>query len=409
MMDEHQNQVDPNQITTKERKQGFKWVFRLTTSLLAVAAILFIGAFSLNKANVFPFDSASSNVDKTSAEASSDSKEINTTQLSTSNSEEDAAVVEAVEKASGAVVGVKKYSQSQQMFESSQAGTGSGVIYKKESGSAYVVTNNHVIENAASLEVILSGGKKVKAELVGRDPFTDLAVLKMDGKNVENVAEFGSSKDLEVGETAIAIGNPLGMKFAGSVTKGIVSGLDRSMPVDINKDGKVDWQTDVLQTDAAINPGNSGGALINLSGKVIGINSMKIAKEEVEGLGFSIPTSTVKPIIQDLEQDGEVTRPFMGVSTRDLSSISARNQQEALNLPKDVDAGVVVAATKADSPADQAGLEKYDVITQADGNEIASLVELRKYIYENKEVGDEMELTFYRDGQQQTTTLTLGE
>ncbi|WP_036817432.1 S1C family serine protease [Pontibacillus yanchengensis] len=408
-MDEHQNQVDPNQHTTKERKQGSKWVFRITTSLLAVAAILFLAAFSLNKANVFPFDSASSNVDKTNAEASGENKELDATQLSTSNSEEDAAVVEAVDKASGAVVGVKKYSQSQQMFEKSQAGTGSGVIYKKENGSAYVVTNNHVIENAASIEVILSGGKKVEAELVGRDPFTDLAVLKMDGKNVENVAEFGSSKDLKVGETAIAIGNPLGMKFAGSVTKGIVSGLDRSMPVDINKDGKVDWQTDVLQTDAAINPGNSGGALINLSGEVIGINSMKIAKEEVEGLGFSIPTSTAKPIIKDLEEDGEVTRPFMGVSTRDLSSISARNQQEALNLPKDEDAGVVVAATKADSPADQAGLEKYDVITKADGNEIASLVELRKYIYENKEVGQDMKLTFYRDGQQQTTTLTLGE
>ncbi|MFC0524236.1 S1C family serine protease [Pontibacillus salicampi] len=401
-IDQEQQELQ-SQPNKNGNKSYYSWLIKFTFSALVVTTILFLGAFGLFKANVFPFNSANG----TESSASQPNNDINITQTSTENSAEDSNVVQAVEQVSDAVVGVVKYQQTGPLSESGQSGTGSGVIYKKQDGSAYVVTNHHVIEGAQTIDVVLSGGKKVEGEVLGSDQLTDLAVLKIDGSNVSNVATFGSSEDLKVGETALAIGNPLGLEFAGSVTKGIISGLERTMPVDLNGDGQSDWETDVLQTDAAINPGNSGGALVNLSGEVIGINSMKIAQQEVEGLGFAIPSATAQPVIEDLEQSGEVTRPYMGIQTQDLSTISTRDLQESLKLPSDVQKGVIVAATQSNSPAEAAGLQKYDVIVKADGNDIGSLVELRKYLYEEKSVGDTLELTFYRDGQQQSTTLTL--
>ena len=159
-----------------------------------------------------------------------------------------------------------------------EAGTGSGVVYKKTGGKAFIVTNNHVIEGASELEVTLSDGTKLPAELIGSDPWTDLAVITVDEDKIKTVAEFGKSASLKPGEPVIAIGNPLGLQFSGSITQGVISGLERSIPVDINEDGQADWNAEVIQTDAAINPGNSGGALVNMSGQVIGINSMKISE-----------------------------------------------------------------------------------------------------------------------------------
>ncbi|KGX84111.1 S1C family serine protease [Pontibacillus marinus] len=391
---EEQEQTENKQ--QDDKKSYFGWLFKFTTSALIATVLLVAGTLTVFNYN----ESAESTPKKVNA-----TTEDNTIDPTASNS----SVVQAVEKASDAVVGVVKYAQSSLLSENSKAGTGSGVIYKKEDGEAYVVTNHHVIENAQSLEVILSSGDKVKAELLGSDPLTDLAVLKISADKVKQVAQFGSSEDLKVGETAIAIGNPLGMKFAGSVTKGIISGKERTMPVDLNKDGNVDWKTDVLQTDAAINPGNSGGALVNIQGEVIGINSMKIAKEQVEGLGFAIPTSTALPVIEDLEKEGEVTRPYMGIQTRDLSSISNHHLQNTLKLPKDIQSGVLVGGVQQGTPAAEAGLQKYDAIVQVDGQKVKSLVDLRKYLYEEKSVGDSIEIQFYRDGQKQSTTLKLAK
>ncbi|GGC97145.1 putative serine protease YyxA [Thalassobacillus devorans] len=314
-------------------------------------------------------------------------------------------VTQAVEKAGGAVVGISNIKQSNPVSQNS--GTGSGVIYKKEQGNAYIVTNHHVVENAEQLEVILNDGTKIKAELEGSDPLTDLAVLKIDDKHVKQVAKLGDAKDVEVGQTAIAIGNPLGMEFAGSATKGIVSGLNRNIPVDMNKDGQADWQTEVIQTDAAINPGNSGGALINLQGDVIGINTMKIAQNEVEGLGFSIPMDVAKPVIKDLENNGEVKRPYMGVSLQDIKQIPANILTEQLNLPADIQHGVIVGGIEPGSPADKAGLKKSDVITEIEGNKIESLVNLRQFLYKETEEGKEVELTFYRNGEKIKSDLQL--
>ncbi|UOQ45239.1 trypsin-like peptidase domain-containing protein [Halobacillus salinarum] len=314
-------------------------------------------------------------------------------------------VTQAIEENSDAVVGVSNLQQTAQGLQ--KASSGSGVIYKKDGGSAFIVTNNHVVKNASELEVVLSNGEKAKAELKGTDPLTDLAVIQIDSDKVKKVAKLGSAEDVEVGQTAIAIGNPLGTDFAGSATKGIVSGLNRNIPVDINGDQQPDWQTEVIQTDAAINPGNSGGALVNLEGEVIGINSMKIAQEEVEGIGFAIPMDVVKPVIDDLETEGKVTRPYMGISLQDLSQVPGTVLQQQLNLPSDVSKGVIVAGIEQGSPASDANLKKYDVITAIDGKKIDSLMSLRQYLYSKTEKGDQVELTVYRDGKQMKAELEL--
>ncbi len=319
-------------------------------------------------------------------------------------------ITKAVEKAGDAVVGITNLQTTSFWSETSsqEAGSGSGVIYKKVDGKAFVVTNHHVIEGANSLEVTLSDGTKLEAKLRGSDVWTDLAVLEVDGSKIETVAEFGDSDALKIGEPVIAIGNPLGATFSGSVTQGIVSGLERAIPVDINQDGAIDWQAEVLQTDAAINPGNSGGALINISGQVIGINSMKIAQSSVEGIGLSIPIKSAEPIISDLEEFGEVKRPYMGIQLQSVNEVSAYHQKETLKLPEDVTSGVVIMTVDPNSPAEQAGLEDLDVIVEMDGDPIKDVIDLRKHLYNKKKVGDQLKIKFYRAGELQETTMKLG-
>jgi serine protease Do len=316
-------------------------------------------------------------------------------------------IIEAVEKVSDAVVGVVNIQQSTDFFardaRSVERGTGSGVIFKKEDGKAYIVTNYHVIEGAQKVEVSLANGERVKAKLIGGDPLTDLAVLEISGENVTTVADFGDSDAIRAGEPAIAIGNPLGLKFSGTVTQGIISAKERSVPVSPS------WEVNVIQTDAAINPGNSGGALININGQVIGINSLKIARKGVEGLGFAIPINDAIPIINDLMKNGEVERPFMGVQIRDLTDIETRHWQETLKLPKNVKQGVVIIGTEPLSPADQAGLEDLDVIVGIGGEEIDNSMELRKYLFNKTKIGDTIKVKVYRQGLPITVDLELSK
>ncbi|MCM3588161.1 trypsin-like peptidase domain-containing protein [Mesobacillus maritimus] len=323
------------------------------------------------------------------------------------------AITEAVEKTSEAVVGITNIQSGRGFWfetnQSQEAGTGSGVIYKVDGDKAFVVTNFHVIEGAQDLEVTFSDGTKSPAKLVGGDPWTDLAVIEMNAENVKTVAEFGDSDQLQIGEPAIAIGNPLGLTFSGSVTQGIISGLERSIPVDIDQNGSADWQAEVLQTDAAINPGNSGGALVNIEGQVIGINSMKIAQSSVEGIGLAIPINYAIPVIEDLEQYGEVKRPYMGVSLSSVSEIPVRYQQSTLNLPEDINYGVAILEVAPNSPAGKAGLQEFDVIVEMDGEKIEDSVDLRKHLYNEKEAGDELKIKFYRNGKLQEATLLLVE
>lgn len=285
---------------------------------------------------------------------------------------------------------------------------GSGVIYKIEDDLAYIVTNNHVIDGADELEILMKDGTKEVATVVGSDVWTDLAVLTIPATNVTAVASFGDSDAVNVGEPAIAIGSPLGTEFATSVTQGIISAKNRSVSTDVDGDSIVDWDVTALQTDAAINPGNSGGALINIAGQVIGINSMKISDSNVEGMGFAIPSNDVLTIINELEQNGEIIRPILGVSMLDLSQISASQQSSVLSLPEDVTAGVVIAEVQALSAAELGGLEQYDVITEMNGEAVTSIVDLRKILYA-LEVGTDVEISYYREGTLQSTTVTLTE
>ena len=330
-------------------------------------------------------------------------------------------ITEAVEKVEGAVVSVINMQQqntegfnglfgttesAQEDDQLQTAGEGSGVIYKTDGDSSYVVTNNHVIEGSDAIEVLMKDGTKVEAELVGADSWTDLAVLKISSENVTTVAEFGDSDLLNVGEPAIAIGSPLGTNYASSVTSGIISAKNRSVPADIDGDGAADWEMTAIQTDAAINPGNSGGALVNIAGQVIGINSMKISSDTVEGMGFAIPSNDVVEIIAELEANGEVVRPVLGISLLDLSQISEQQQSAVLELPDDVNSGVVVAQVEAGSAAEQGGLEQYDVIVGFNGEEITDTIELRQTIY-STDVGQEVEIEVYRGGELVTVNVTM--
>jgi serine protease Do len=320
----------------------------------------------------------------------------------------------AIDKAADAVVGINNIQNSNFWSDESgddqgPAGTGSGVIYKKAGDKAYVVTNQHVVEGATQLEVTLNDGTKIPAKLMGGDIWTDLAVLEISADKIKKVAEFGNSEALKMGEPVMAIGNPLGATFSGSVTQGIISGINRTIPVDINQDGIMDWNAEVLQTDAAINPGNSGGALINIAGQLVGINSMKIAQNAVEGIGLSIPINYAKPIINDLEQFGVVKRPYMGVDLKSVAEIPGYYQEEALKLPRDINYGVALRQVIPNSPAAQAGLQELDVIVEMDGETIHDVIDLRKHLYQETKVGDQMEIKYYREGKLKTTTITLAE
>lgn len=319
------------------------------------------------------------------------------------------AVIKASEKASKSVVGISNIQQGSFNSQGQEAGSGSGVIYKVDNGKAFIVTNAHVVEGANSLEVTMQSGEKRSAQVVGIDYWTDLAVISMDSKKNETVAELGNSDSLKQGEPVIAIGNPLGLRFSGSVTEGIISGLNRTVPVDINEDGVTDWNAEVLQTDAAINPGNSGGALVNMNGDIIGINSMKISQNAVEGIGLSIPINTVKPVIYDLEKYGNVKRPYMGTGLQSLNEISTYDKQQTLGLPKDVEEGVLVTSVEKNSPAEIGGLKDYDVIFELKGEKTPDLPSLRKVLYSKVKIGEKAELKVYRNGKIVTVNITFGE
>lgn len=322
-------------------------------------------------------------------------------------------IVEAVEKVKPAVVGVVNIQEQSNFFTRQttdvEAGIGTGIVFDKKDGKAYIVTNYHVIKGAKDIEVALAEGERVSAEILGADELTDLAVIAIDEKYVDAVAPLGDSTNLKPGEPAIAIGNPLGLEFSQSVTVGVISSNSRTIGRDLNNDGLTDWETEVIQTDAAINPGNSGGPLVNINGEVIGINSSKIAESGVEGLGFAIPISDAKPIIDELIEYGKVRRAYMGITPYDLTNVSQQDRSEVLKVPESLKEGVVLLEVSKFGPSAQAGLEKYDVIVKLDDKDIRNSSELREYLWREKKVGDKIEVTYYREGKLQKTTVTLSD
>ena len=278
-----------------------------------------------------------------------------------------------------------------------ETGIGSGVIYKLDEKYAYIVTNHHVVSKAPTIEVT-QGKLKEKATLVGKDIWTDIAVIRIPKGNLKSTVTFGDSSKLEAGEHVLALGSPLGKIFAGSVTSGIISGLDRTVPVDIDGDNEYDWSMDVLQTDAAINPGNSGGALFNDKGEMIGLNSLKITMNGVEGIAFSIPANVVKKNIKALETDGSIKRPKLGISVEDLAAA-----EYAGNLKQ----GVQIMQVEAASVAQQAGLMQGDVITHLDQTKIEDKIHFRKVLFNDKKIGETLTVKLERQGIKKTIKLKL--
>ena len=344
--------------------------------------------------------------------SNTESKQVHSTTVKTAY-KNTTSTSEAVDKVKNAVVSVITYSYSsnQGLFEkednsdSQISSEGSGVIYKKEGKYAYLVTNTHVINGAKNVDILLADGNKVPGEVVGSDVYSDIAVVRISADKAKAVAEFGDSDKLTVGETAIAIGSPLGTDYANSVTQGIISSQGRN--VKLKADNGQNISTRALQTDAAINPGNSGGPLINIQGQVIGITSSKISNNgqtSVEGMGFAIPANDVVNIIKQLEEKGKVVRPALGIQMLDLSNLSTSDLSQ-LKLPEKISGGVLVRSTLENMPASDK-LQRYDVITKIDDTTIESTADLQSALYSHQ-INDTIKVTFYRDGKQQTTSIKL--
>lgn len=347
-----------------------------------------------------------------SSTSNTESKQVHSTTVKTAY-KNTTSTSEAVDKVKNAVVSVITYSDSsnQGLFEkednsdSQISSEGSGVIYKKEGKYAYLVTNTHVINGAKKVDILLANGNKVPGEVVGSDVYSDIAVVRISADKAKAVAEFGDSNQLTVGETAIAIGSPLGTDYANSVTQGIISSQGRN--VKLKADNGQNISTRALQTDAAINPGNSGGPLINIQGQVIGITSSKISNNgqtSVEGMGFAIPANDVVNIIKQLEEKGKVVRPALGIQMMDLSNLSTSDLSQ-LKLPEKISGGVLVRSTLENMPASDK-LQRYDVITKIDDTTIESTADLQSALYSHQ-INDTIKVTFYRDGKQQTTSIKL--
>lgn len=292
--------------------------------------------------------------------------------------------------------GLEDFLQGKSSSESEEAGIGSGVIYQINNNSAYIVTNTHVISGASEIKVQLHSGKQVKAKLIGKDTVSDIAVLKIDNTKGIKSIKFANSSKVQTGDSVFAMGNPLGLEFANSVTSGIISANERTIESNTTSGGT---KVNVLQTDAAINPGNSGGALVDINGNLVGINSMKIAAEQVEGIGFAIPSNEVKVTIEQLVKNGKIERPSIGIGLLNLSDIPDSYKKE---LSTDRDDGIYVAKVSRSSE-----LKTGDIITKIDDKTVKEDTDLRTYLYQNKKPGETAKLTVIRDGKTLTVNVNL--
>jgi len=351
-----------------------------------LVSIFFIGYFGVN------FNNFKNNVNSTlnSLNLNSSSNAEPLTKTVVLNSGNSSFVTDVAQKVGPAVVGIKNKGTAYNWWTDEEQeitiGEGSGVIISKD---GYIVTNNHVVSGAKSVSVILSGEKEVPATIVGTDALSDIALLKIDPKYVKAVAPLGDSSKVKVGEFVIAIGNPLGQEFAGTVTFGVVSAVNRKLDMGNGV------QIPLIQTDAAINPGNSGGALVNSNGEVIGINTAKISQTGVEGMGFAIPINYVKPIINDLMKYKKVLRPTIGISVMEYYD---RNGNVM---------GMYISKVYSGTGAAKAGLKEGDIILQIDGKKVTTFSDIQS-ILSNHKIGDVVTIRVLRDGQTKDFKVTLG-
>lgn len=312
----------------------------------------------------------------------------------------DTGIAESVEKVKDAVVVVETY------VNEVLTSTGTGFVYEIDGDDAYIMTNHHVIENQDRIKITYSDDSETYAGLVGSDEYADIAVLKVSKDSTKGVVTFGKNDDMRVGDTVFTIGSPMGINYRGTVTRGILSGKDRLVSVSVGSNTP-DYIMNVMQTDAAINPGNSGGPLCNVNGEVIGINSLKIVKDTIEGLGFAIPIEDALNYAKDIRTNGSINRPYIGVSMLNSSS-TMQLAYAGIDLDRNVKFGVVIVDVEDGSPAKKAGLTKGDVIVKVGEYEVTDMAHFRYRLY-SYEPDDEIELTIIRNGKEDKVKVKLGK
>lgn len=304
-------------------------------------------------------------------------------------------IKEAIEKVYDAVVVIEVSTRS-------GSGTGSGFFYKSDKNTGYIITNHHVVEGATSVSIINSAGIKAEAKVLGSDEYSDIAVLSTDAANVVSVAEIGDSTKVNLGDTVFTVGSPLGSKYQGTVTKGIISGKDRQVTVSLNNGSFV---MEVLQIDAAINPGNSGGPLVNINGQVIGVNSLKLVQDEIEGMGFTIPIEIAMAYVEKLEKGEKIERPQLGIQMMDFSNRNLLSRYQ-VEIDKTITSGVVIISVENGKPAANSGLKKGDVVVSVNGKDVTDSAHF-KYMLYKYEVGESIIVGYIRDGKKRETTVEL--
>lgn len=304
----------------------------------------------------------------------------------------------SIEKINDAVVYIASYQRNQ------LAGSGTGFFYKKDNNKAYIMTNNHVVSNSQKVEITTTSGKSYEANVVGTDEYADIAVLTVDLEACTLVATLGESNQSKVGDTIFTVGSPLGIEYMNTVTKGILSGKDRTVEVSYSNG---DSLMEVLQIDAAINPGNSGGPLCNINGEVIGINSLKLVEDEVEGMGFAIPIEYAITIVEQLETGKVVKKPLLGVEMLNVGD-AWQLYRNGITVDESIEYGVVLVNVIDGKPASDAGLKKGDVIIEFSGKEVKSTAYFRYLLY-NQKVGDTVKIKYYRDGKIKEASIILDE
>lgn len=303
----------------------------------------------------------------------------------------------SIDEVYDAVVIIETYKNNQAV------GTGTGFVYKITDDLGYIITNYHVIDGANRIQVTNIAGQTVEATLLGGDEYADIAVLSIEKSAALKAVKIGDSTEMELGDSVFTVGSPLGKKYIGTVTRGILSGKDRLVTVSSSTSGK--YMMQVLQTDAAINPGNSGGPLVNMKGEVIGINSMKLVEDEIEGMGFAIPIEIAMSAVDKLEKGEKVLRPVLGVQLIDATNTYTLYYHK-ITIDEEVNRGAVVASVEDGYPAKEAGLQKGDVILEVNGEEVEDSAHLRFLLYKY-DIGEEIEMKIYRSGKIKNVVVKL--
>ena len=325
----------------------------------------------------------------------------NTTTASGKTIVEKGSISDAVNKSKDAVVMIQGQRNGETIY------TGTGFVYKTDDKYGYVLTNSHVVEDSTNLVLVMSNDEEVEGTLLGNDQYLDLAVIRIEKSKVITISSIGDSTKTEVGDTVFTIGTPMGYEFRGTVTSGILSGKERMVSVSVGSSITEDFVMRVLQTDAAINPGNSGGPLLNINGEVIGINSMKLVKEEIEGMGFAIPIEYAMAHIDALEQGKSIDWPVIGITMVNATDTTALYRL-GLSVPAGTREGVVVVNVVNGSGAEKSDLKVGDIITKINGETVKTKAYLRYELYKYTP-GETIEVTYIRDGKEYKTKVSLSK